>query len=149
MGVIVGTFLACCLPFFIVNIIAGLCKECIDPLWFKVRRDLLLLLALIKLKQIPGMYLLHSFYIEEQNRSLGHTLDISFKVIQSGISSIYEPNYTKLTTTPACHLHRTLSFPILKNFHIFHIHPSIPIFHSLSLTSLNTRTADQATSFIP
>lgn len=36
VGIIVGTFLTCWVPFFVVNIIAAYCKECIDPLWFKV-----------------------------------------------------------------------------------------------------------------
>ncbi|KAF2368138.1 G protein-coupled receptor rhodopsin-like [Trinorchestia longiramus] len=36
VGIIVGTFLTCWVPFFVVNIIAAYCKECIDPLWFKI-----------------------------------------------------------------------------------------------------------------
>lgn len=36
IGIIMGVFLLCWAPFFVVNVTAGLCPQCISPLLFKV-----------------------------------------------------------------------------------------------------------------
>ncbi len=36
IGIIMGIFLLCWTPFFVVNVIYGMCKDCISPLTFKV-----------------------------------------------------------------------------------------------------------------
>lgn len=39
IGIIMGIFLLCWTPFFVVNVIYGMCKDCVTPLTFKVSEN--------------------------------------------------------------------------------------------------------------
>lgn len=39
IGIIMGIFLLCWTPFFVVNVIYGMCKDCVTPITFKVWQE--------------------------------------------------------------------------------------------------------------
>jgi len=57
VGVIMGVFLVCWVPFFTVNIVAAFCKTCIPDMAFKVRAEL-------------AIYALECYHIYRENENL-------------------------------------------------------------------------------